>query len=190
MSLKWPALGSGLAYTSFSLEVTTYWASVTYLSLVTEISWGRRDYYTAQSLTLSQTRRIWPLYDLGKVSSCLPSFAGQVLWLLIVPSLEKQLSSPRREISRRGDNYSAPAMPLWCLKMGFFPTSVCSSKCLFLCLGCQAFSWLNEKQRLPGVSLGTAWNLNCLLESSACVSSCTKHVGILWVYISHVFEKY
>lgn len=47
--------------------------------LVTEISWGRRDYYTAQPLALSQTKSIWSLYDLGKVSSCLPSFAGQVL---------------------------------------------------------------------------------------------------------------
>lgn len=90
--------------------------------LVTEISWSRRDDYTAQPLTLSQTRRTWPLCDLGKVFSCPDSFAGQVLWLLFFPSLEKQLlSSPRKGISRRGENCSAAAMPLCCLKMGFFP---------------------------------------------------------------------
>lgn len=118
---KWPVPGSGLPYTSFPLEFTTYWTSITTL-LVTEISWGSRDNKTAQPLTLSQTRRIWPLYDLGKVSSCPPSFAGQVLWLLIFPSLENQfLSSPRQGISRRGEKCSAAAMPWWCLETGFFP---------------------------------------------------------------------
>lgn len=117
--------------------------------LVTEISWGRRDYYTAQPLALSQTKSIWSLYDLGKVSSCLPSFAGQVLWLLIFPSSENQLlkQSQIRDFKKRRELLCTSNATVMSLN-GVFPTSVCISKCLLL------MKWKAKASRsFPGYSM-------------------------------------
>lgn len=185
---KWPVPGSGLSYTSFSMELITYWASITHLCSL--ISWGRRNDCTAQPLTLSHTRRIWPLYNLGKCQ--LPTQFCRTDTVTSDLSIHRKAAvkqSQTRDFKKRGEMLCTTNTTLMS-ENGVFPTSVCSSKCLFLCLGSQTSSWWNEKQRLPGVSLGTAWSLNCLLESSAWVLSCTKYIGILWVCTSRVFEKY
>lgn len=65
-------------------------------------------------------------------------------------------------------------MPLHIVSKCVFPTSAHSSKCLFLCPDCHRACGdllLLKQRNFPGSSVGRALSLNCLRESSSCVSA-------------------